>query len=480
MRCVSVLLALAAVMAWRAGGASSSLDDVAAAELEAAGLVGVSYAVVGEDGVVSGAQGVADLRTGRAVTPDTPFSIGSISKSFTALAILQLVEAGDVALDGPVSLYLDGFAERPTGDITIRQLLAHTSGYSTRQGNDSHGAGDEIGDEDVLARQVDTLAGCALAHAPGRRWDYSNANYIVLGGVVEAVSGMAYDRYIQTRILDPIGMGNSWVAGGDRVGGEAGGGVAVGHVPWFGAKRPVKGGGTSSRAIAPAGGIVASANDLALYLGVLLNGADDIINTEHKALMMRPANAQAPFYGLGWALNPGAGTVYHTGTSPGSETLAMMVPAQGKGVVVLVNAGSGMGFGETGNLRTVVSAQALGLAYARDGSAWGRQALFAMFVALPGLFCAGLVQVCLARAGLRAKSGLSGGVSLWFPLVMMVVLAWVCVGLIPGLFGVSLGGLAVFSPDFSLCLLATAVTGVVWAVFRLCIYYGGAIGFGRL
>ena len=144
------------------------------------------------------------------VTADTPFVIGSVSKGFTALAVMQLVEAGEVDLDTGISHYLDDFSRQPAGDVTVRQLLSHTSGYSTLQGNSSHTY--VSGGEDELARRVEGLATEAPAHGPGERWEYSNANYLILGRLVEEVGGRSYQDYVTDHILKPIGMDHSFVA----------------------------------------------------------------------------------------------------------------------------------------------------------------------------------------------------------------------------------------------------------------------------
>lgn len=138
MKYLLAFVTLGVFIASQASGATSSLDEFIAAELDAADLPGVAYAIVDNGTTVSGAYGDADLNTGKAIASDTPFQIASISKSFTAIAILQLAEAGNVELDKEMSLYLDVFRDSPAGAITIRQLLAHTSGYSTRQGNELH------------------------------------------------------------------------------------------------------------------------------------------------------------------------------------------------------------------------------------------------------------------------------------------------------------------------------------------------------
>ncbi len=467
MQKLFVAIALAAASLFLFGGDAETLDDFIEAELSASGFPGVAYTIVEDGEITSDARGVADLRSGKALTPDTPFAIGSISKSFTAIAILQLVEAGKLDLDGTLSAYLAPFEGRPSGEVTLRQLLGHASGYSTLQGNNNH-----AGSNDELSAQIERMASWPLAYTPGTKWDYSNANYILLGGVIEAVSGERYASYIEANILSSLGMTNSFVADGGTYPE-----MANGHTPWFGTKRPVKDAQTSA-IIAPAGGVIASASDLALYLNMLLNGEDDIITAEHKALLMEPANPQFPFYGLGFSLSEQDGTVYHTGTSRGTETLALMIPDERKAVAVLVNSGSGLGFGETANLINGITAHALDWDFTPDQSSWGRKMLFLMFALMPLIFTAGMVQAWLGRSGLRAKTGAFGAVSLWFPLVMMVALAWVCVTLIPSLFGVTLKTLSLFSPDLGLVLLATAITGAIWAVMRLCVYYSPRVSGG--
>ncbi len=397
------------------------------------------------------------------VTPDTPFLTGSISKSFTALAVMQLVEAGEVDLDVEVSQYLDGFSGRPAGAITIRQLLSHTSGFSTLQGNASHT--DTTGGKDELERRVDALADVNPAYEPGERWEYSNTNYQILGRLIEVVSGQEYQAYVAANILEPVGMEHSFVADG-----EIHESMATGHRPWFGTKRPLPENRTD-RGTAPQGGIVASAGDLALYLQMMMNGDDDVLSAEGKAQMMRPASELSPFYGFGWYLDAENGTVWHSGLSPGFETLATMVPSEQKGVVVLVNANGGIGFGETTQLRSGITARAIDLEYVGEDSRWPQQALFLGLVLLPIVYLIAIIWAWFHRNEIRAKSGIAGLFSLWFPLLTTLVSAWVILWLMPNLLGSPLGTINLFQPDLGLALIASAVIGVLWAVFRLGVAY---------
>ncbi len=448
-----------------------SIEDFIDAEMPASGVPGLAYAVVTEGEVTSmGARGV--LRSGgdSEVTPDTPFVIGSISKSVTALAVMQLVEEGEINLDSDVSDSLDGFEGQPAGAITIQQLLSHTSGFSTLQGNTSYP--DVSSGKDELGDTVDRLAEVPPAHEPGERWEYSNTNYQILGRVIEVVSGQEYQTYVAANILEPIGMDDSFVADG-----EVHESMATGHRPWFGTKRPLPD-NTTDRATAPQGGVVATASDLALYLQVMMNGRDDVLSAQGKAAMMRPASNESPFYGFGWFVESGDDTVWHSGLTPGVETLATMVPAEQKAVVVMVNGSSGLGFGETTQLINGITARALGLTYDGEGSRWSQKALFIGLVILPIIYLFSMGWAWLRRTELRAKlqSGAFGLFSLWFPLLTTLVAAWVILSLVPSLFGSPLDTIRLFSPDFGLALIATAVTGVLWAVFRLGIAYTGRGG----
>ncbi len=463
MRTLVTVLALGLGAVLPAGGPSGSLEAFVDSEMPASGVPGLAYAVVDDGGItVASARGVLRRGGDAPVTPDTPFVIGSISKSFTALSVMQLVEGGEIDLDSELSRYLDGFSGRPAGAVTIRQLLSHTSGFSTLQGNSSHP--DPTGG-------VERLAEVTPAGAPGTEWAYSNANYQILGRVVEVVSGQDFPAYVADHVLVPLGMEHSFVADG-----EVHEGMATGHTPWFGTKQPLPDGPTD-RSTAAQGGVVSSATDLAHYLQVMMNGEDDVLSAQGKALMMRPAGDVSPAYGFGWKLDPGAGVVWHDGVSPGVETLAMMVPAEQKAAVVLVNGGSGFGVGETGHLRVGIADRALGLDD-DDGSGWSRTTLFIGLAVLPVVYLLSMVWAWVRRSAVRAKtrSGAAGLFSLWFPLLTTLVAAWVLVALVPDLFGTPLGTLRVFSPDLVLVLVATAVTGVLWAVFRLAVAYGDRFG----
>ncbi|WP_199799091.1 serine hydrolase domain-containing protein [Porphyrobacter sp. YT40] len=436
-----------------------AVEDFVTTAWPESGAPGLAYAVIDKGVIAAGGRGTTLAGAGEPVTPDTPFLIGSVSKSFTALAVMQLVEARKLDLDAGVGTYLNAFSERPAGAITLRQLLSHTSGYSTVQGNDAHA--------ETLATHAAMVARWTPAYSPGERWEYSNTNYHLLGAVIEAVTGEDFADYIERRILVPIGMKHSFVARGaepDR--------VARGHRPWFGGKRAYteREGG---QVAAPAGGIFASANDLARYAAIMLNGRDDIISAAGKAEMVRPASPQSPFYGLGWFIDRQAGTAAHSGLVPGSEALLTLVPAERKAVIVLINANGGIGFADNGVLLNGVTALALGQEYRGEGSRVWPRATYVMIVLLPLLFVASMGWAWHRRERLRRKrvQGTPGLFSLWFPLATTLAMAAFLLAIVPGFFGGSLNTLLLYQPDFAACMIAAALTGPLWAVVRLMIAY---------
>lgn len=143
--------------------------------------------------------------SGRSVTPQTPFVIGSLSKSFTALAVMQLVQEGKLELDAPVRRYLPWFRvadERASGQITVRHLLNQTGGLSTKTGRSFQGNGDPS--DDALQTAVRKLSSAELTAPVGQKHQYSTINYSVLGLIVQTVTGRSYESYVQSNILDPL------------------------------------------------------------------------------------------------------------------------------------------------------------------------------------------------------------------------------------------------------------------------------------
>jgi CubicO group peptidase (beta-lactamase class C family) len=447
-----------------ANARTATIHAFAAESWEESGAPGAAYAVI--DGDANKAEGFGVTQAGGelAVSPETPFRIGSITKSFTALAIMQLAETGALTIDDTVSDHLPEMRNSPAGSITLRQLLSHTSGFSTVQGNALHDQSGEL--PPTLAALAASLGEQGTAYPPGTRWEYSNANYQILGAVIEAVSGSGYEDYVRNRIFAPLGLSSGTFAYT-----ETPKGAAIGHRPWFGGHRAFDDHG-DSRLNASAGGILMSARDLATYLAVMMNGQSDVLSAEGKARMLQPASEAAPFYGLGWFLDSATGSAFHGGLVPGSEALATMIPAQRKGVVVLVNTNGGIGFGESVDLREGVTAFALGREYSGSGSRWGPKTAYLSVMLLPPFFVLAIIWGWMRRREILAKRTNTAGLfSLWFPLAAMLALAFVLIAVIPQMFGGSIATILLYQPDFGAGMVAAAILAPVWALFRLVLAY---------
>ena len=186
----------------------------------------VALAVV-EGGKIAHVRGFGWLRArGSAPDAQTPFFIGSLTKSITALAVMQLVEGGSIALAAPVQRYLPWFRvadPRASTRITVRHLLHQTSGLPSVVGETP--LADFDSSPGATERQARDLATCELAQAPGAACEYCNMNYNLLGLVIEAVSGMTYADYVYDRIFRPLDMHHTYV---DKAAALQNG-LAVGH-----------------------------------------------------------------------------------------------------------------------------------------------------------------------------------------------------------------------------------------------------------
>lgn len=379
---------------------------------------------------------------------------------------MQLVESGSVELDAPIGTYLDVFEGNPeAAAITIRQLLSHTSGYSTHQGNQSQGDYSRL--EDALERRVRNVGAMTLSHPPGTKWEYSNANYMLAGRLIEVVSGKSYDDYVNENVLRPAGMKNSFVGSGNldpR--------LAKPHEPWLFSRRVIRA-EKFGRGSAPQGGIASTGGDLAIYMTIMMNGEDDLISAESKALMMQPANEASPNYGLGWFVDPENGTVGHSGLSPGYEAFATMIPLEQRGAVILSNAASGTGTGELYHLHNGFIERAIGVEYDSERSGIWTLTVYLGFLIAPIAFIAAMIWSWAKRGVIRAKTGSMRLVSLWLPLVTTGALAAVVFYVLPQMVGAPIGAIRAFQPDFAFALVATGILGPAWALLRLAIGYSG-------
>lgn len=318
------------------GGEFAELADYIEAQFPATGLPGMAVGVVrGGETVFLGGYGM-DGPAKNNVTPQTPFVIGSVSKGFTSLAVMQLVEADQIDLDAPVQTYLPWFTladPQAAAKITIRDLLNQTSGLGYNDG--TRPIWDQPG-EFTLEARIRQMTDLELLREPGTAFEYSNFNYMLLGAVVEAVSGKTYQQYIQEHIFTPLNMGNSFTSASQAPG------LAQPHRWWFGF--PVYTAAPYLTDALPAGYIISSAEDMAAYLASLQSRYPALLSPAGYALMHDscvPSGGENS-YCFGWVRGPfgGVEALFHEGAAEGYYSIVALDPASGIGVLVLSNANS--------------------------------------------------------------------------------------------------------------------------------------------
>lgn len=305
------------------------------------------------------AAGKSDLASGEAATAETAFLWFSVTKLLTATAVMQLAERGLVDLDAPVRAVLPSFeVDNPHGgDVTVRHLLSHTSGLANPIPVSWIHLADEPGPGlDEMASRL--LAGHRrLEFQPGSRYAYSNIGYLVLGQVIERVSGQRYPDYVKRHVLEPLGCA------GSGFGALPGARVATGYTRkwspmgiagWFIIDGrffgPSAGGFLALRPFridgAPYGGLVGTVPDLARFLAAHLGGGrleGARILTEASTAAMRTAQrdprGRALPMGLGWHLGEidGEPYAYHLGGGAGFKSELRLYPGLGYAVAVVAN-----------------------------------------------------------------------------------------------------------------------------------------------
>ncbi|MGB8645444.1 MAG: serine hydrolase domain-containing protein [Anaerolineae bacterium] len=331
------------------GTNSASYDAIDAyieGQMHRLNIPGLSLAIVEGDKIVHLRGFGHAYPGGESPSLQTPFVLGSTTKSFTALAVMQLVEAGRIELDAPIQCYLPWFRVADPGasaQITVRHLLNQTSGLPELPGQIL--LADFDNRPDATERQARALSTLKLTRPVGSAFEYSNLNYNLLGLIIEVASGESYADYIQNHIFTPLEMSHSYTAQAEA----KQNGLAVGHQYWFTFPFAVPNLATP-RGSLPSGQLISSAQDMAHYLIAYLNGgrygnvqilsAPGIDELHRGAVEFRAMGMSVGQYGMGWFItDTGQGNiVWHTGTVPDFSSYMAVLPEQKKGIVLLMNA----------------------------------------------------------------------------------------------------------------------------------------------
>ncbi|MDQ2839024.1 MAG: beta-lactamase family protein [Actinomycetota bacterium] len=314
-------------------------------------LPGVAVVVI-RDGRPLVSRGFGEAAPGGApVTPKTPFVLGSTSKQFTGLIVQRLVLQGLLNLDTTAHQVLPWFG---TGSdrlsrVTVRELLTHTSGLSTRVGLAQWGW--RVGRANSITAGVRAITNADLTAAPGKRFEYSNSNYDILGAIIESVLKEPYARALQELVAAPLGLFSTT---GDL--GHPPPGLAAGYYVWFGGLPAVTPAPQVPSSV-PSARVVSTASDLARVVAAHLRGDPGPLGpalTAARAPLARVNEYSQYASGLWvrplWELHAGnenttggglASCIEHDGQTDRSMSYVLACPALGLGVVALANAGQG-------------------------------------------------------------------------------------------------------------------------------------------
>lgn len=324
-------------------GRYEGLDAYVRGRMEATGVPGLAYAVVGPDGPLHRRSWGTDGR-GDPVTGSTPFLWGSVAKPVAATAVMVLVQEGRLGLEDRVADHLPGFrfgGPRHASRVTVRHLLNQTAGIPET----AVGAVD-CTDPDCPppAERLGALDGVRPLGPPGTAYAYSSANYLVLAAVVEAVTGRPYTEHVREAVFAPAGMDGA-IAGRAEA---AERGLAPGHLPLWGVPAPVADGvDDGGAAYGYTGG---GLDDLAAFAAFQLRegrtaDGEEVLTSESVRLMreegrLRP-DGEGTGYGLGWRVGgldaPLEDAVWHTGAAPGYAGMLFLMPDGERALVVEQN-----------------------------------------------------------------------------------------------------------------------------------------------
>ena len=299
-------------------------------ELETKDLGALSIAVVEGAGLVW-AEGWGTAQPGELAGPDTVYRVGSVTKLFTDLALMRLVEQGRLDLDAPVRSVLPGFLpENPFRDeITLRQLTCHRSGL-VREPPVGHYFDPT---EPSLEETVHSLSRARLVCAPGTRTKYSNAGIAVLGRVLEVAHGRSFESVIRREVLDPLGMEGTSL----RLDGRVEERLAHGRMWTYDGRTFAA--PTFELGMAPAGNLYASMPDLAKLLVSVLGDGSPLLERATLQRMLEPTldgEGRRTSFGIGFAVGEldGRRRCGHGGAVYGHSTSLAFLPDEGIGVAV--------------------------------------------------------------------------------------------------------------------------------------------------
>lgn len=311
-------------------------DAIVAAAYPADGPGAAIIITRGGETIYRSGRGLADVEARRPIAPDSVFRLGSITKQFTAAVVLQLVQEGRISLDDPVSRFLPDYPQ-PGAAATVRQLLNHTSGIQSYTGIPGWMVEENTNRPYTTAEMIALFRDRPSPTPPGQAWAYNNSGYVLLGAIVEQVTGKAWHQAVAERIAGPLRLATT----GYGVERESGPAMARGYTQAEGQVGPAR--RIHMSVPHAAGALVGTVDDLARWSNALHHGR--VVSAGLYTAMITPValpDGRTEPYGFGLRIGAerGRATIEHGGGIFGFNTYATYVPSDDLFVAVLANSDS--------------------------------------------------------------------------------------------------------------------------------------------
>lgn len=429
-------------------------------------IPGLSLGIVEGDKIVYlKGYGMADNK-GRKVTAQTPFYLASVTKSFTATAVMQMVESGLLNLDIPVKNYIPWFSMKDgnagyhaSDSITLRNLLNHTSGIYGMTGQLTQTI--DYDKSDALERQVRSFANIELVNKAGSTFEYANANYQIAGLVVQTISNKSIEDIFIERIFKPLKMKHSHTS---KITAESDG-LALGHRIWFGypiafSNYPFP------RGHFPAAYATSSSEDLCHYLIAQMNNGlyedSSVVSPESMDIMHKPI---LNGYGMGWYNRDGV--LEHNGQLEAYGSHLFIDSTNNRGIVLLFNVNRWIGcrhlYEMAASVSKLLNGEIVSKAPVAKNNATIFQMLFGLILLISIWFYLSITRLCKWTKKIYLFiHGWKFWLFLIFPLIIEGFIIMALFNLIPVAIPIAI----LYSPDaMSLWLIAgISITG--WGLIR--------------
>ena len=450
-----------------------NVDAYVSTKMKELGIPGAALVIVQGDQIVHlRAFGVADA-DGRPITPQTPFFTGSTGKSFTALAIMQLVEAGKIKLDAPVQTYLPWFRvadPKASAVITVRQLLNQVSGLPHAIGQ-TQLANTDLSDS-AIENNVRALAKVELSAPPGKRYEYSNANYVTLGMIIQAVTSQSYETYIKEHIFKPLDMQNSFTSKTEA----QQDGLAVGYQKWFGVavaspNLPFV------RGSLPAGQLNMSIEDFGHYLiaqlndgsyqGVSVLSPSGIATLHHSDVQM---SGSTDYYAMAWEVQhfQDVEVIRHNGQVPGYTTDMILVPQKHMAIAMVMNTFSPMFGVRVARLPSSLLRMLLGQEVIPGYEFPYMRVIYALVMLVPLLHLIAVLATLRRVRSWRSSAELPTRMQVARYITLQVIwnaaIAYALLVALPIAFEANISTVILFQPDVGWVALVSGIFAIVWGV----------------